>query len=63
MNEEKSKNRSTSFLTILTAVRRIVTDLGAKARAMELMTHADPDVRYRALLAVQQLVSHPWVTA
>ncbi|KAL4065312.1 armadillo-type protein [Scleroderma yunnanense] len=43
--------------------KKIVTDLGAKARAMELMTHADPDVRYRALLAVQQLVSHPWVNA
>ncbi|KAG6329547.1 hypothetical protein ID866_9542 [Astraeus odoratus] len=43
--------------------KKIVTDLGAKARAMELMTHPDPDVRYHALLAVQQLVSHPWVTA
>jgi len=29
---------------------------------MELMTHSDPDVRYRALLSVQQLVSQPWVT-
>ncbi|KAI6151039.1 ATPase V1 complex subunit H [Pisolithus tinctorius] len=43
--------------------KKIVTDLGAKARAMELMTHSDPDVRYHALLAVQQLVSHPWTTA
>jgi len=51
------------FLTELIAARRMVTDFGAKARAMELMTHSDPDVRYRALLAVQQLVSHPWVTA
>jgi V-type H+-transporting ATPase subunit H len=42
---------------------RVITDLGAKTRAMELMTHHDPDVRYRALLSVQQLVSQPWVTA
>lgn len=27
---------------------------------MELMTHPDPDVRYHALLSVQELVSHPW---
>ncbi|KIJ60597.1 hypothetical protein HYDPIDRAFT_116892 [Hydnomerulius pinastri MD-312] len=43
--------------------KKVITDLGAKARAMELMTHPDPDVRYHALLSVQQLVSHPWVTA
>jgi V-type H+-transporting ATPase subunit H len=30
---------------------------------MELMTHPNSDVRYRALLSVQQLVSQPWVTA
>ncbi|KAJ7929314.1 ATPase V1 complex subunit H [Mycena leptocephala] len=39
-----------------------LTDMGAKTRVMELMTHADSDVRYRALLSVQQLVSQPWVT-
>jgi len=43
--------------------KKLVTDLGAKTRVMELMTHADSDVRYRALLSVQQLVSQPWVTA
>jgi V-type H+-transporting ATPase subunit H len=42
--------------------KKVITDLGAKTRAMELMTHQDPDVRYRALLSVQQLVSQPWVT-
>jgi len=42
--------------------KKVITDLGAKTRAMELMTHRDPDVRYRALLSVQQLVSQPWVT-
>jgi V-type H+-transporting ATPase subunit H len=39
---------------------RIVTDLGAKTRAMELMSHGSQDVRYQALLSVQRLVSHPW---
>ncbi|VDC06696.1 unnamed protein product [Peniophora sp. CBMAI 1063] len=40
--------------------KKVLTDLGAKTRVMELMAHADADVRYQALLAVQQLVSHPW---
>jgi len=40
-----------------------ITDLGGKARVMELMGHPNSDVRYRALLSVQQLVSQPWVTA
>lgn len=39
---------------------RIVTDLGAKTRAMELMSHNSQEVRYQALLSVQRLVSHPW---
>ncbi|KAJ7756812.1 armadillo-type protein [Mycena maculata] len=43
--------------------KKLVTDMGAKTRVMELMTHTDSDVRYRALLSVQQLVSQPWVTA
>ncbi|KAI0029737.1 ATPase V1 complex subunit H [Vararia minispora EC-137] len=40
--------------------KKVVQELGAKARVMELMAHANPDVRYQALIAVQQLVSHPW---
>nr|GAT55484.1 v-type proton ATPase subunit h [Mycena chlorophos] len=43
--------------------KKLATDLGAKARVMELMTHSDSNVRYRALLSVQQLVSQPWITA
>jgi len=43
--------------------KKVITDLGAKARAMELMTHPNSDVRYHALISVHQLVSHPWVTA
>ncbi|KAI0079017.1 ATPase V1 complex subunit H [Panus rudis PR-1116 ss-1] len=42
--------------------KKIITDLGAKRRVMELMTHPDPDVRYQALISVQRLVSHPWAT-
>lgn len=42
--------------------KKVVTDLGAKARVMELMTHTDADVRYRALISVQRLVSTPWVS-
>lgn len=45
------------------SLRRPITDLGGKARVMELMSHPNSDVRYRALLSVQQLVSQPWVTA
>jgi len=42
--------------------KKPIAELGGKARAMELMTHSDSNVRYRALLSVQQLVSQPWVT-
>ncbi|KAG8936241.1 H(+)-transporting V1 sector ATPase subunit H [Tulasnella sp. 419] len=38
-----------------------LTELGAKTRVMELMTHENPDVRYHALISVQRLVSHAWV--
>ncbi|KAI0058341.1 ATPase V1 complex subunit H [Artomyces pyxidatus] len=40
--------------------KKLVTDLGAKTRVMELMAHGNPDVRYQALVSVQRLVSHPW---
>ncbi|KAF9532416.1 armadillo-type protein [Crepidotus variabilis] len=40
--------------------KKTVADLGGKAKVMELMTHPNSDVRYRALLSVQQLVSQPW---
>ncbi|KAJ3501757.1 hypothetical protein NLJ89_g9198 [Agrocybe chaxingu] len=41
--------------------KKPVTTLGGKERVMELMTHPHADVRYRALLSVQQLVSQPWL--
>ncbi|KAH9981470.1 ATPase V1 complex subunit H [Lactifluus volemus] len=40
--------------------KRIVTDLGAKNRVMELMSHGSREVQYQALLSVQRLVSSPW---
>jgi len=40
---------------------RLVANLGGKARVMELMSHPNSDVRYHALLSVQQLVSQPWL--
>ncbi|KAG9075747.1 H(+)-transporting V1 sector ATPase subunit H [Ceratobasidium sp. UAMH 11750] len=43
--------------------KKVVTDLGGKARVMELMTHSNADVRYRALISVQRLVSTPWVVS
>ncbi|KAF6764976.1 armadillo-type protein [Ephemerocybe angulata] len=43
--------------------RKIVADLGAKARVMQLLAHANADVRYRALLTVQVIVSQPWLSA
>lgn len=58
--------RSEFFLTLFAlyyTLARFVTDLGGKTRVMDLMTHEDPDVRYRALISVQQLVSQPWVIA
>ncbi|KAG9318161.1 ATPase V1 complex subunit H [Chiua virens] len=42
--------------------KKAITDLGAKARAMELMKHPNQKVRYCALVTVQHLVSHSWTT-
>ncbi|KAK7043755.1 H(+)-transporting V1 sector ATPase subunit H [Paramarasmius palmivorus] len=42
--------------------KKPVTELGGKTRVMELMTHENADVRYRALMSVQLLVSQPWVS-
>ncbi|KAG6820787.1 hypothetical protein H0H93_011552 [Arthromyces matolae] len=41
-------------------VGQLVEKFNGKARVMELMTHQDSEVRYRALIAVQHLVSQPW---
>ena len=47
-------------LFALSRTCRAIEDLGAKARVMQLMTHADPDVKYQRLLATQRLMSHAW---
>ena len=39
---------------------RYIQELGTKQQLMELMTHSDPDVRYNALMAVQQYMSNAW---
>ena len=63
VNGVKSKAAcSVDILFLIHSVVRPIAELGGKARAMELMTHSDSNVRYRALLSVQQLVSQPWVT-
>ena len=36
---------------------RTVTDLGGKTRVMELMGHENAEVRYKALMSVQRLMS------
>lgn len=41
--------------------KQLMTKLGGKTRVMELMTHANPDVRYHSLIAVQQLLSQHWL--
>ena len=42
------------------AGRFLVSDLGGKASAMALLTHADPDVRKHALLCTQKLLVAKW---
>jgi len=42
--------------------KKNVESLGGKAKAMELLTHPDADVKFRALLTVQRLISHPWAS-
>ncbi|KAL5511416.1 VMA13 [Sanghuangporus vaninii] len=43
--------------------KKVVADLGAKTRVMQLMTHENADVRYRSLISVQRLLSQPWRAA
>ncbi|PVG03092.1 ATPase, V1 complex, subunit H [Serendipita vermifera] len=43
--------------------KKLLSDLSAKTRIMELMSHENTDVRYQALITVQRLISHPWRTA
>lgn len=62
-NGVKSKaTYSVDIVILIHSIIRPIAELGGKARAMELMTHSDSNVRYRALLSVQHLVSQPWMT-
>ena len=49
-----------TVVSYYSTLRRVVEDLGAKRRVMELMSHDNPDVRYQAIISVQRLVSSPW---
>ncbi|CAI2184745.1 3034_t:CDS:10 [Funneliformis geosporum] len=40
--------------------KKFLQEIGAKQRIMELMTHDDTEVRYRALIAVQKYMTHAW---
>ncbi|KAL2912179.1 H(+)-transporting V1 sector ATPase subunit H [Polyrhizophydium stewartii] len=40
--------------------KRIVQEIGAKTRVMELMSHENPDVRYHALMSVQKFMANAW---
>merc|ERR1712061_451701 len=40
--------------------KHVLEQLGGKTLVMSLLTHADPNVRYEALLAVQKLMVHNW---
>lgn len=42
--------------------KKLVTELNGKTRVMHLMTHENPDVRYQALMAVQQIMSQHWLS-
>ncbi|TNY18749.1 ATPase, V1 complex, subunit H [Rhodotorula diobovata] len=53
-------NDLAQFVKFHDGAKKAIDDLGAKARVMELMAHADPDVKYQSLVATQRLLSHAW---
>lgn len=40
--------------------KKLVQEIGAKTKIMELMTNENPDVRYQALLATQKFMVNAW---
>ncbi|PWN49897.1 ARM repeat-containing protein [Violaceomyces palustris] len=48
------------FVQFFEPGKRRVDQLGAKVRIMDLMSHSDPDVKFRALHTVSRLVSASW---
>jgi polysaccharide pyruvyl transferase WcaK-like protein len=65
MTEAGSKFQIPTLIQVLSLISalRVIADLGAKTRVMQLMTHENADVRYRALISVQRLLSQPWRAA
>ena len=65
MTWEKSECWLLQVLPLLytAALYRWVAEMGGKSRVMQLMSNENPDVRYHALMSVQQLVSQSWITA
>jgi hypothetical protein len=53
-------NSNDAAVSKLIMSTRIVQEIGAKQRIMELMTHEDQDVRYQALSAVQKYMTNAW---
>ena len=45
------------YATVPDKAKNTVADLGGKTRMIELMGHQNPEVRYRALMSVQRLMS------
>ncbi|KAI9217832.1 ATPase V1 complex subunit H [Blastocladiella britannica] len=48
------------FIKYYAQGKKILQEIGAKHRLMEMMSHENADVRYQALMAVQKLVSQSW---
>ena len=42
--------------------KRDIQKLGGKTKVLSLLSSQDPDVRYKALVVVQQLVSQSWTS-
>ena len=61
MNVEKREPIGYHDYMLTISLFRPLTEMGAKTRIMELMTHDNPDVRYQALITVQRLVSQAWI--
>lgn len=48
------------FIKYYEFAKRDIQKLGGKAKVIELLQHKDGDVRYKALVVVQYLVSQSW---
>ena len=53
-------NYLTRYSKLYYCLFSVLEQLGGKTIVMSLLAHADPNVRYEALLAVQKLMVHNW---